>query len=54
MTDTAQAVQRCSQCDRRIDCCEFCQATSCRSPICYGCVQVALGQAVPQPHAHGG
>jgi hypothetical protein len=54
MTEGALAAQPCSRCDRRIDCCEFCDTTVCRTPICYGCLQVAVGHAVPQPHAHGG
>jgi hypothetical protein len=54
MTEGPPAVQACSRCNRPIDCCEFCDATKCRAPICYGCLRVAVGQAVPQPHAHGG
>jgi hypothetical protein len=54
MTEGALAVRPCSRCGRPIDCCEFCDAADCRTPICYGCVQVALGQAIPQLHAHGG
>ena len=54
MTEGQPAVRACSRCNRPIDCCEFCDATKCRAPICYGCVQVALGQAILQPHAHGG
>src|SRR6266511_1743320 len=44
----------CSRCARPIDRCEFCEATDCRTPVCYGCLQVALVQALPQPHPHGG
>jgi hypothetical protein len=54
MTQGVPAVQPCSSCDRPIDCCAFCEATACRTPICHGCLQVAVGQAIAQPHAHGG
>jgi hypothetical protein len=54
MNEHVPAVRSCSRCDRPIDRCEFCEATDCRTPVCYGCLQVALGQALPQPHPHGG
>jgi hypothetical protein len=54
MTEPTLAALRCSRCDRPIDRCEFCDASDCRTPICYGCVRVALGETVPQPHTHGG
>jgi hypothetical protein len=54
MTERTPVVERCSRCHRPIDCCEFCDATDCRTPICYRCLGVALGQTVPQPHTHGG
>jgi hypothetical protein len=54
MTEQTLVVQRCSRCHRPIDCCEFCDAPDCRTLICYRCLGVALGQAIPQPHAHGG
>lgn len=44
----------CSECQREIDCCEFCDETDCGAAICYRCVNRALGQAMPQPHRHGG
>jgi hypothetical protein len=46
--------QGCSRCDGPIECCEFCEATDCRTPICHRCLRLAVGQAVVQPHAHGG
>jgi hypothetical protein len=54
MSEATVPAEPCSRCERPIDCCEFCDATDCRSPICYRCLQVALGQAGAQPHAHGG
>jgi hypothetical protein len=54
MSEAPLAVRPCSRCGRLIDCCEFCDDTDCRTPICYGCAQVALGQALQQPHPHGG
>jgi hypothetical protein len=54
-TDKAGPVTlTCSQCGVEIDCCEFCDGRDCASAICYGCLNVALGQAMQQPHAHGG
>lgn len=44
----------CSDCRREIDCCEFCDRTDCRAGVCYRCVNLALGQLIPQPHVHGG
>jgi hypothetical protein len=54
MSQAPLAMRPCSRCGKPIDCCEFCDGTDCRTPICHGCVQVALGQALPQPHPHGG
>lgn len=54
LTEETLTVQACSTCGEPIDCCELCEAADCRTPICHGCLQVALGQAIPQPHAHGG
>jgi hypothetical protein len=54
MTEPTPAGRRCFRCGRPIERCEFCEATGCRTPICHGCLQVALGQALPQPHPHGG
>jgi hypothetical protein len=54
MSEAPLAVRPCSRCGRLVDCCEFCDDADCRTPTCYGCVQVVLGQALQQPHAHGG
>jgi hypothetical protein len=45
---------RCSRCGTRIEECAFCDEPDCRAAICYGCLNVALGQEMQQPHAHGG
>ncbi len=45
---------RCSTCDDQIDRCEFCERPDCATALCYGCVIEALGQAIRQPHDHGG
>ena len=45
---------RCHDCGGVLACCEFCDSEECQKPICYGCVIVALGESVPQPHSHGG
>jgi hypothetical protein len=54
MSEAPSAVRPCSRCGWPVDCCEFCDGTDCRTPICYECMQVDLGQALPQPHPHGG
>ena len=45
---------RCSTCEESIAECELCDERDCRRAICYGCITVALGEAMAQPHAHGG
>lgn len=51
MSETALA---CTTCDDPVECCAFCDEEECDRPICYGCLNEALGQAVAQPHGHGG
>ncbi len=54
MSREAPAATRCSRCGVRIDECACCEEQGCGAAICYGCMNVALGQEMPQPHAHGG
>ncbi len=54
MSQDATVVTKCSRCGKRIEECAFCDEPDCRAAICYGCSNVALGQEMPQPHAHGG
>ena len=55
MTGTAASPHAaCCECGTETECCAFCDETECASAICYGCLAVALGQATPQPHFHGG
>jgi hypothetical protein len=49
-----RTVLSCTNCGREIECCEFCDETDCGAELCYRCVNVALGQAMPQPHQDGG
>lgn len=44
----------CSECHSSIDFCAFCDETGCGVAVCYGCMIVALGETLPQPHGHGG
>jgi len=44
----------CSTCSDEIDCCELCNRPDCPVAICFDCVNVVLGQAIEQPHTHGG
>jgi hypothetical protein len=52
--EAERAILTCSQCGDEIDCCEFCDDPDCPVLLCYGCVHLALGEMVQQPHAHGG
>ena len=44
----------CIVCRTEVEVCAFCEEDGCRKPICQGCLLLAVGQAVPQPHEHGG
>lgn len=44
----------CSQCNEPVAECELCDERECRQAICYGCITLALGETMAQPHAHGG
>ncbi|MGQ0671234.1 MAG: hypothetical protein ACT4PO_16500 [Actinomycetota bacterium] len=44
----------CCRCGEGIDRCEFCERADCENAICYDCLNLALGQALAQPHLHGG
>jgi hypothetical protein len=48
------ATQQCSSCGDDVECCEFCENPGCKAATCYDCLNMALGQAKPQPHDHGG
>jgi hypothetical protein len=54
MSRDASASLCCSGCSTRIEECAFCDEPDCGVAMCYGCLNVALGQEMPQPHAHGG
>jgi hypothetical protein len=44
----------CERCGVGIECCAFCQETGCGAAICDQCLNLELGMAMEQPHAHGG
>jgi hypothetical protein len=44
----------CTHCGREIEFCSFCDSTECAAASCYGCLVIALGEAKPSIHAHGG
>jgi len=54
MSESAPVRKRCTKCDRAVEVCACCDEPECEAAICYGCLRVAVGQALPQPHAHGG
>jgi len=45
---------KCTECGKSIEVCACCDDPDCEPAICYACLRVAVGQAIPQPHAHGG
>ena len=45
---------RCSGCEREIEWCSFCDDERCGVSLCYRCVIIELGEALPPLHAHGG
>lgn len=44
----------CSKCGAALEECACCDERDCPAAICYGCLNVALGQEMQQPHVHGG
>lgn len=44
---------RCSKCTQSIQVCEGCEESGCKSPVCYECLNVQLGQTLKQPHWYG-
>ncbi len=54
MSENVTAAMRCARCGKRIEECACCNEADCGDPICYHCLNVAVGQEMPQPHAHGG
>ena len=53
-TSKAPTALRCAQCDEPIAECELCDGQDCFRAICYGCITLALGETIAQPHGHGG
>ena len=54
MSEPKEAGTKCAHCGTSIEWCEFCDESACQAAACFECVNEALGQAVPQPHTHGG
>lgn len=54
MMTTPNVPVSCSHCNRSIEICECCEEPGCETAVCYGCLYVAVGQTVKQPHDHGG
>ncbi len=48
------AALTCAGCGQTIERCELCDEPECPAAICYACTTHALGESIPQPHAHGG
>jgi hypothetical protein len=56
MTPTEEAAGKltCSNCDAVLETCAFCEREQCPEAICSRCLRIALGEAMTEPHAHGG
>lgn len=54
MSESESSREKCSKCERTIEVCACCGESECQAAICHGCLRVAVGQAMPQPHSHGG
>ena len=44
----------CSGCGKEVEECACCDEPDCGAAICFGCLNLAVGQEMSQPHAHGG
>ena len=44
----------CLECGTVIEGCEACGDEPCPEPVCYWCLNLAVGQVTPDPHTHGG
>ena len=55
MSQATPRETKCTKCRRTIDHCACCDDPECDAKaICHECLRLALGQALAQPHAHGG
>jgi hypothetical protein len=54
MSESKSSQLKCTRCGKPIEVCDVCEKPDCEPAICYACLRVAVGQTVPQLHAHGG
>jgi hypothetical protein len=56
MTTTVRSEARgiCVSCGDPVEICEACEREDCEATTCLECLRVEVGQALPQPHTHGG
>jgi len=55
MNETKPPEKKCSRCARTIEQCACCDDPECAgAAICNECLRLAVGQALAQPHTHGG
>ena len=47
-------VLACVTCGHEVEECAACQEAGCGAGICFTCLLLKVGQAIPQPHRHGG
>ena len=47
-------VVTCTRCGTVVEVCAVCEREVCGDAVCYRCLRVAVRQALPQPHVHGG
>ena len=50
-SEAAETASRCLKCGTAIEECACCQKTDCGVAICFDCLNIAIGQDVPQTHS---
>ena len=52
--ESPEASTVCWDCRVPIECCEVCGDEPCPQAVRLGCLRLAVGQSVPEPHIHSG
>jgi hypothetical protein len=53
-TMAGEVIVRCTDCDRELEACSFCDEVDCGHALCYRCVALTVGSEITEPHVHGG
>ena len=49
-SESSETSTVCSDCGAAIECCELCCSEPCPEALCFRCLNLAVGQVVPEPH----